>query len=92
MGLLSRIEEMRKKPEAQRERIVVLVSSCFTGLLFLFWVFDFSMTTRLPTDVPENAVPSPVSILLNNMKAVFTDAADAFRSLGAEAGTTPTEK
>lgn len=90
MGLLQRIENMRKKSEIQRERIVIVSAVSITALLFLFWVFDFSMTTRLPGDVPEDAAPSPVSILLDNMKAVFTDATDAFRSIGTEAGTTTT--
>ena len=90
MSLRTWIEKTRAKPEAQRERIVMLCAICFTVLLFLFWIFDFSMSARSGADVSADTAPSPITILGDNMKAVISNAVDSFK--GITGGTTTQEQ
>lgn len=83
MDIRAWIEKTRAKPEAQRERIVLLGALVVTALLFLFWIFDFSMTAHQAADSTTEEAPSPISILKENVSAVFSTAADSIKGITA---------
>ena len=62
------IEQLKQKPEAVRKQIALVVAIVGSGIVFLFWISTFSLTTTNT----ENILP-PLDSIRDNAQATYND-------------------
>lgn len=64
-----------------RERAAMIITSGIMAGLFLFWIFDFTMTGGgAVSDTASSTAPSPFSIITENVGSLIDGVKDQFKT------------
>lgn len=69
--MLDYIEQLKKKPLSYRKKVLVIVTTTVTGIIFLVWASTFNFSFNTSTAEIENQL-SPINEIATNASSFFT--------------------
>lgn len=91
MSLISYIEKLRTKPEAERKKISITVAFAVTGVIFAIWAFTIISSVSQKTSTEVITKPSDSISVYGELKDRWSALVDSVSDLFSDDTVTPTE-